>query len=152
MTALGDIFPDEWKEKLANENLKIGAVIRITVPDTTPPKIKRLVIVGIGDSKEKLISIFINSDINPSILNTPELQQLQHKLEKEKCPFLDHASYADCSKVKERDYSEIHKLLKGDTSTHLGQLNNEDLKAIKALLKSAKTIPVRTKKAYSLFI
>ncbi len=86
-------------------------MIRIAVPDTTPPKIKRLLIVGI-ENKNTIATIFINSEINPLVLNTVELQKLQYELTTINCPFLEHISYADCSKIKDRSYADILNLLK----------------------------------------
>lgn len=61
MQNFSDFFPDELKEQIANNNLKVGAVLRIPVSFTTPPKVKRLVIVGFI----ALASVLINSEINP---------------------------------------------------------------------------------------
>jgi hypothetical protein len=151
MSSLGEFFPEDYREKLALENLKKGAVIRVEVLDTVPPKIKRLIIVGIDESKTPIATIFINSEINPYVLATQELQKLQHRLESSRCPFLDHDSFADCSKIKERMYSEIFELIKDQPSAHMGELSQEDWDLIKNLLKSSRTIPIRIKKKYGLF-
>lgn len=152
MSVLGDAFPPEWRENLANENLKVGAVIKLKVPDTTPPKIKRLVVVGIDNTKVLLATIFINTEININVLNTPELQNLQYELTKTNCPYLDYNSFADCSKIRERNYSDILDFIKKNPGSHLGQLLDEDLSKVKALIKSARTIPVRLKKQFNLFL
>jgi hypothetical protein len=47
--------------------LKIGTVLRYFVKDTIPPKIKRLIIVGIDDELITTATIFINTEINPNI-------------------------------------------------------------------------------------
>lgn len=152
MSSLGDAFPPDWRENLAKENLKRGAVIRIAVPDTTPPKIKILIVVGIEDGNALLATVFINTDINPNVFNTIELQKLQLELTKSNCPYLDHNSYADCSKIRERSYTDILEVIKKNPSSHLGELNEEDFKRVKALIKSSKTISVRLKKKYGLFL
>jgi hypothetical protein len=152
MASLGDIFPDDWKESLANENLKPGAVIRIAVPDTTPPKIKFLLVVSIDGDKISIASLFINTDINPNVFNTPVLQSLQYLVKQDKNHFMDHNSYADCSKITPRNYSDIFGLVKKEPSCHLGQINDEDFKNIRSLLKATKTIPVRLKKQFGLFV
>lgn len=148
---LGDALPAEWRENLAKENIKSGAVIRIAVPDTTPPKIKFLLIVGLEDGKALLATVFINTEINPNVFNTPELQKLQLELTKLKCPYLGHDSYADCSKIRERNYIDILELIKKTPSSHLGQLNEDDFQKVKSLIKTSKTISIRLKKKYNLF-
>ncbi len=152
MTSLGNLFPDDLRKKLADENLKVGAVIRIPVTDTIPPKIKFLIIVGCEDSKVLLATVFINSEINLNILHTPELQNLQYKLSAAEFSFLHHDSYVDCSKIKERDYQAILNLIKNQPSVHVGQIDEQRLKAIRTLLRSAKTIPIRLKKKFGLLM
>lgn len=138
MSSLGDAFPDDLRENFANENLKVGAVIKVAVPDTTPPKIKILIVVGIESGKALLATVFVNTDINPNVLNTPELQKLQFALKLDNCPYLSYDSFADCSKMRERNYQDIFNLIKESPSRHLGRLNDDDLKRILALIKSAK--------------
>lgn len=151
MNSLGNLLPEEWRDKLADENLKVGAVIRVTVPDTTPPKIKILIIAGIDGEKVALATVFVNSEVNPNVINTEELQKLQMPLATINCPYLDHDSYADCSALKSRSLAEIHNLIRNNPACHLGHLTEPDLTKLLLLLKSAKTIPVRLKKQFRLF-
>ena len=148
--SLGDLFPQHLKKELASHNLKIGAVLRFFVPDTKPPKIKYLAIVGIDNEQYLLATIFINSEVNINVLNSPELRALQLLLAKQHCTFLDHDSYADCSKVQERNLTEIHDKLTETPGTHVGELNSLLLQEAIALLKGAKSISPKIKKKYGL--
>jgi hypothetical protein len=38
-----------------------------------------------------------------------------------------------------------------DSSVHLGELSNEDIGAVVDKIKNARTIPIKTKKKFSLF-
>lgn len=152
MATLGDFLPADWRESLANNNLKEGAVIRILVPDTTPPKTKLLIIISIEESRVLLASIFINTDINPNVLNTPDLESLQFPLLVERNQFLSHDSYADCSKITPRTYETVFNAVKNEPACHLGQLHDADFNSIRLLIKSTKTIPVRIKKQFGLFL
>jgi hypothetical protein len=152
MNALGGLFPEEWRENLADENLKTGAVLRFAVPDTTPPKIKILIVIGIDGEKVALATVFVNSQVNPNVLNTSELQRLQYLLTTTNFPFLMHDSFVDCSSLKARDYNSVKQLIKNDPASHLGNLLPEDLTKLIELVKSARTIPVRLKKQFRLFI
>lgn len=42
----------------------IGAVLRMMVIDTNPPKIKRFIIVGESDDSLTLASVYINTELN----------------------------------------------------------------------------------------
>jgi len=152
MANLGNFFPDDIKSDFASDKLKAGVVLRFFVTDTTPPKIKRIIIIAIEHSRILAATVFINSEINPAIFSSEELRKLQYKLEYAKCDFLDHDSYVDCSEIKERTADSLMKLLKSSPSVHLGELCTEEFKAIKELIKGARTIPVRIKKKFSLFL
>lgn len=151
MSPLGDQFPEEFKKKFAQQNLKIGSVIRAFVQDTNPPKIKRFIIIGISPDKLALGTLYINSEINPTVFHTEELRRLHIKFEVSGRDFLEHESYVDCSKIYEKAFDDIAELLIQDQSNHIGDLADSDLKLIKHTVKGAKTISVRTKKKYSLF-
>ena len=131
--------------------LKIGTVLRFYVTDTIPPKVKRLIIVGIDNELVTTSTIFINSEINPNVFTSEELKRLQYKLEANKCAFLDHDSYADCSDVRERKCQDILNLFSKSPQVNLGQLESNDLIQIRLLIKSAKTISVRIKKKFGFF-
>ncbi len=66
-------------------------------------------------------------------------------------PYLSHDSFADCSKVYEKDFDEILKVLENDASSLLGELSADDLRLVRQTIKTARTISVRVKKKYGLF-
>jgi hypothetical protein len=57
---LGDRFPKEYRESFCKQHLKIGAVLRLHVSQTTPPKIKRFVVLGINEDDVSVALLFIN--------------------------------------------------------------------------------------------
>jgi hypothetical protein len=151
MPPLGDAFPEEFRKQFAETNLTIGSVIKTFVTDTTPPKIKRFVILGISADKLAIGTLYINSEINPNLFPTVELKNLHLKLVKENREYLDHDSFLDCSKVYEKEYEDLLAVLQQDASCLIGQLSTDDLKLVKKTVKEARTIPVRTKKKFGLF-
>lgn len=152
MSSLGSFFPDDMRRKLANENLKIGSILRLMVTDTVPPKIKRLIVVGMDTEKVMLATVFINTEINPYIFNSKELQELQLPLESQEHDFLDHDSFVDCSKIQERKLAIILEAMTQDPSIHLGLLPDVNLKTIRVAISKSKTIAIRIKKKYGLFL
>jgi hypothetical protein len=150
MSSLGEKFPQAIRAELAKANLVPGAVIRIPVNDTTPPKIKYLVVISVDPDKFYFSTIFVNTEVNPNVFNTVELQNLQHYIEVKNCPFVETNCYADCSKIKERSHAEVTAYITKYPDAHLGQLPEDDFNKIRALLTNASTIPPFFRKKYGL--
>ncbi|TAG58975.1 MAG: hypothetical protein EAZ27_01130 [Cytophagales bacterium] len=148
MESLGNFFPHEVKKKFAINNLKPGSIFRLLVPDTTPPKEKFLILVGVESNNLLFASIFINSEINPNIFNSELLKSLHYQLKVENYSFLKRNSYADCSKITERKSEELMLILENNTQTFVETLNEIDFGNIKSILKSSTTINVVLKKKY----
>ncbi len=151
MPPLADAFSEEFRKQFAETNLKVGSVIKTFVTDTKPQKIKRFVILGISADKLAIGTLYINSEINPNLFPTLELQKLHLKLEKQDRDYIDHDSFLDCSKVYEKEYTDLLAVLQNDANCLIGQLSVDDLRLVKKTVKEARTIPVRTKKKFGLF-
>jgi hypothetical protein len=147
---LGDLFPDELKESFAKENLVPGAVIRMHVPDTNPPKIKRFVIVAEHNSDVVLATVFINSEINPNMFRSQELRNLHLPILENGRDYLDKDSFIDCSDIIVREKDVLFDKLKERPSQHIGKLSDSDLNDVLDKLQSAPTIPIRTKRDFNL--
>lgn len=150
--SLADHIPDELKEGFAARNIQIGSVIKVYVNDTNPPKEKRLILVGASWDKLHFASVFINTDINPNIFATQELIDLNYEMSAADCEFLDHDSFADCSKLKSRATSWLHSVVTDDPSRVLGTLSADQLQEIRNRIKSAPTISKNEKKNFGLLL
>lgn len=73
---LSNFLPDDFKKDFTSRNLKIGTVLRLSVKDTNPPKIKRFIVVGKTIDGLSLASVYINSQINLKVNWNIELQSL----------------------------------------------------------------------------
>ncbi|MHA8057172.1 hypothetical protein [Aquirufa nivalisilvae] len=149
--SLSEYFDDEIQKEYVKRSLKVGSVIKLFVKDTIPPKEKRFIIVGISPDKLVLATIFINTDINYFIQSTPELVNLQIKLESEGREYLDTDSHIDCSKLVERGYSEIENILFNKPDAIIGTLSEEDYFIIKSALISSKGIKGKHKKKFGFY-
>jgi hypothetical protein len=127
MPNIGDFFPDELKEQLADNNFKIGAVLKYHIDSITPPKPKRLIIVGFDDQKVALATVFINTEINPNVFPTQALRDLNLEFDTINRDYLDHKSYVNCSQIFEQDVESVKGLLITDPDVHIGELNSKDL-------------------------
>ncbi|MEY4203785.1 MAG: hypothetical protein RL013_1488 [Bacteroidota bacterium] len=151
MQLFGDFFPKETKEQLANENFQVGSVLKYYVDFTTPPKVKRLIIIGFDTEKVIFASVLINSEINPNVFQSKDLQDLHISLNSTGRDYLSHSSFVDCSNLIEQDIASIKKRLSEFPDMHIGSLSEEDLNKVKSKIKDAKTISLATKKKYNLF-
>ena len=60
---LGEFFPPEIRAASRERNLRPGAVFKIHVDSTNPPKIKRIVVLGVNEEHALIGHLFINSNI-----------------------------------------------------------------------------------------
>lgn len=138
---LGDKFPESTREEYSKRALSKGAVLRFFSRDIQNPKIKRLIVIGIADGAT-IGKVYINTG--------PQSAHNQIKLDASGRDYLDHDSYADCSRIYENDYAGLLTLIRDNPSCYLGQVCAEDLHRIQAELISAKTIPLKQKRRFGL--
>ncbi len=150
--SLADLIPEELRDGFAKRNIQIGSVIKVFITDTTPPKEKRLILVGASYDRLHFATIFINSEINQRIFHTQELVELNYEMYAKECAFLDYNSFADCSTIKSRPTAWFYEIIKKDPARVLGLVPEKDLYEIRVRIKSARTISPAVKKTFGLFL
>jgi hypothetical protein len=121
-------------------DLNVGAVVHFFDNASHHPKPKFSVIVGISDDTFCLGTVFVNTDINITHINSPELEKLHYKLnQKRYSNFLKHDSYVDCSDVKHRMRTSFLDEL-NYSGKIVGSLASDDLKNVLTLIMSSDTI------------
>lgn len=148
--SLGDAFPQNFRETFSNDKIKPGAVFRMYVEDTDPPKIKRFIILAINDDVSTVALFYINSEINPTMFQTEAMRKLHMPLDKSRFPFLDHDSFLDCSHLYERSINTLKNEFTHNLNIHLGQIGNIELEVIRKIASSSHTIERKLKKRYNL--
>jgi hypothetical protein len=146
ISPLGENFPEEYRRKFCQDHLKPAAVLRFQSFQTSPPKIKRCVVIALDDESESLALTFINSG-KPS---NPYLQPWQLLLECAGRGYLDHDSYLDCAQLYEESFVAVSRMLIRDVDVYLGRMSDGDFEKAKRLVLSAKSIPSKLKKKYGL--
>jgi hypothetical protein len=147
---LSDHFSDNQKADLAKDTfdkLEVGTVFFMPVKDTSPPKPKYFIVIGKNTDSCCFASIYINSEVNKKVNYTQELRDLHIPLLREMNPFLHHDSYTNCSKIHEKNYSDI---ISDDMNIIDGSVHADTLRIILDTLKNAKPIARALKKKYGL--
>ena len=150
MTDLSDLFPQSFRDDFAERNIQVGSVIRVFVKDTTPPKIKRFIVIGFSNDKVLLGTVFINSEINQNVFNTEYLKGLNIPLDSQIYDFVDHNSFVNCSDIQERSVVEIKNLLSNDPECSKGVVSEETMKIISTTLANASTISLNKKRKFGI--
>lgn len=152
MSSLGDALSGDTHAKLTEGLLCPGTVIQCFIEITTPPKYKRVIIVG-ADADSYVAIILVNSDINPNIHKPDRTLELQVPLKNDsQKTYLDHDSYADCSELYAWERPKIESKIHNSRSRVLGRLSEEDWSQIKQTLRDASTITPKMKKRFGLFV
>jgi hypothetical protein len=94
--------------------------------------------------------LYINSQINPNVFPTEELRSYHIPLDAEKCSFLDHDSYLDCSQILELPIDKIKDIHAGESDSYIGKLDEENIYIAIETVASAKTISKKTKRRFNL--
>ena len=134
-----------------DDRIAVGSVIRQFVTDTTPPKVKYFIIIGIDGNTIALGTVFINSKINSYFYDNPELLQLQIPISSSEYPILSWDSFIDCSDINTRKISEVLDCLDNDPRTgYCFSVTAEKLREIHTALDKSRKIPVHVKKKFGI--
>lgn len=139
---LGDSFTKEYRISFCNRHLKPGAIFRAHVPHTTPPKVKRFIVIAINEAIFSMGLLFINSQVNPNLRN------LNLFLTADQRTYLDNDSYLDCSRLYEWSLPLLRKKFVANPKIYLGHLCDTDMAKARQLVISAKTIERKLKQRY----
>lgn len=149
--SLGDHFPQDLQDDYLKRSLKVGSVLKLFVNDTTPPKEKRFIVIGLSEDKLSLASLYINSEVNTSINWSTEQQALQLEFTVYGREYLNRTSYIDCSKFNYRNTKEIEQAIEARPDAIIGELSSQDLELIITTIRLATTINGKYKKRYGIF-
>lgn len=148
MASLGDFFADNQKNAFAEQAVTIGSVVKVWLTWTTPPKEKRIIIVGTTATGDYLGVVLINSEINWNVNRNPDVIDFQYFLRAEDCEFLSHDSYADCLNLHEISRKQVVGEILDDLQKALGRVSDE---LFTEILTRVKTSPTMTQKARKRF-
>lgn len=149
MASLGDLFPPEWRAERASQQLEPGAVLRTWVENTTPPKVKRWIVVAATADQLLLGLVYINSEINPNIF--PERDRHLHvPMQPDERGLVDKPCFADCSTLQPMPLAKARALLTADPSCLLGHLRGHELGHMQQTVAGSRRLSVVEKKRFGL--
>ena len=87
-----------------------------------------------SDKKVKICSVFINSEIHPSLYHKKHLLELQYPVRKENCQFLKYDSFINCAYTNILIVEDIIHDITTKKSQIIGTLIEEDINEIRRLI------------------
>jgi len=130
--SLHDNLDSNFKSKLYLSILKKGDVLLKNFPESDHPKY--FIIAGMNDTKVFVCSIFINSEIHPSLQNKPKQLKLQIPIMKAKNKFLKYDSYANCAYPIKLDGNQLASQINDGICKTIGSIDSSDLVTIQQSL------------------
>jgi hypothetical protein len=130
---LGDFFPEDLQNSRFKDKIKIGSVLKYFVEDTTPPKYKRMIVLGISDEEISVATVYLNSELNTKVFKSKRMQALQIPIKQEKREYLEHDSYIDCSFLHIKQIDKLDEEFKNNRLESLGEVSEDDFNLIKCL-------------------
>lgn len=133
--SLGDLLGDLDKGKLFRESIHVGDVFLKSFEGIDHPKF--FIVAGISQDKVCLCTVYINSNIHPSILKKQYLLDLQVPLKKSTNPFLKYDSFANCSTIIPLQSEPLSKWMADKSCKVIGCVFKNDLSLIVKTLKKS---------------
>lgn len=120
-----DSLSSEVKTKLFQTTLVRGAVFLNKFESIDHPKF--FIVAGLSEDKIFTCSVYINSNIHPSIMNKQEQLNLQVPIKNAKYKFLSHDSFVCCSTPIPIKTECISAWIENKSCQIKGQIDEEDL-------------------------
>lgn len=133
--SLGDLLGDLDKSKLFKESLNSGDVFLKEFEGIDHPKF--FIVAGICIDRVFLCSVYINSNIHPSLMSRQNLLELQIPLKKSNNPFLKYDSFANCSSPIPMEVEPLSDWIADNSCKVIGTVFQKDLILIVEALKNS---------------
>lgn len=133
--SLGDLLGNSDKSKLFKMSLNTGDIFLKEFEGVEHPKF--FIVAGICQDRIFLCSIYINSNIHPSIMRKQHLLELQIPLKKQNNPFLKYDSFANCSNPIPMESEPLSEWISDNSCKVIGSIHKPDLTSIIDALKNS---------------
>lgn len=143
MTNIGDLLGDAADELLQSSInigdvhlLNLGPTNGITPKNGDSTRNKFFIVLGFDNEGNVIGGLVINSKINHHL--PPNVTDYQLPITIKQCPFLQHNSFVNCSKII------VAKRTKFNKNTYRGEISDDDL--MKLIIDTVKESPTVNKK------
>lgn len=133
-----------------SQQLVVGTVIRSFVTDTTPPKYKYWIIVGVTAEEVELATVYINTRPNDFILRNPTLSEAQFPITADSRRLVEYNCYANCSELKRKGAADIQQLIDEHPEYVRGELYPEEIDHMLKLVRESPNISNRDKRRFGI--
>lgn len=128
MSSIGDLLGESEKSKLLKQSLSVGDVFLKRFQGIEHKKL--FIIAGISNDSVFLCSVYINSNIHPSIMQKQHLLELQVPLRKVNNSFLKYDSFANCSNHIPMESNSLNEWILDKSCKVIGFIYHEDLEKV----------------------
>ncbi len=133
--SLGDLLENVDKSNLFKHSLSAGDVFLKEFEEIDHPKF--FIVAGVSRDKIFLCSIYINSNIHPSVMRRQHLLELQIPLKQSNNPFLKYDSFANCSTPIPMESESLGQWIANNSCKVIGSVFQDDLKLIVDAIKNS---------------
>lgn len=148
---LREYLPLHLQRAHAVPSLENGVILKIYLTIVTPPKFKRVIIVGESPDQSQLAIVYINSKINKRVHKTREARRQQKYFDTKDREYLDKPSFVDCTKLVMIEKTKVQKVVRKKPSRVIGWLSNPDFDILKEKILASTTIKGKYKNKFGFY-
>lgn len=148
---LREYLPPHIQMRHAVPSIETGVILKVYLTITTPPKEKRIIIVGESPDKSQLAIVYINSKVNKRVHKTRKARKQQKYFDSEDRDYLDRPSYVDCTQLVMIEKTKIKKAVRKKPSRVIGWLSNPDFDILKKKILASTTIKGKYKNKFGFY-
>jgi hypothetical protein len=126
----GGSLDKDGLKKLFSSTMSLGDVLLKEFPEADHEKF--FIIAGMSKDRVFICSVFINSNIHPSIFNKQELLNLQVPLKRSENPYLKYDSFANCSYPIPLEVTQIAQQIAEGKCKVIGAVTQDDLENVRS--------------------
>lgn len=148
---LKEYLPLSLQYKHSVPSIEAGVVVKMFVPTVTPPKYKRVIVVGLSPDGLQAAFVYINSKINKRVHCKRKAQKQQKYLDSTNRDYLDRPSYVDCTQLVTIEKEKIINAVRKCPSQLLGWTSPYDFNLLKDSILSSPTIKGKYKNKFGFY-
>lgn len=148
---LKEYLPPLIQLQHAVPSIETGVVVKVHLSTVSPPKEKRLIVVGESPDRSQVALVYINSKLNKKVHRKRKAQKLHKFFEAKDRDFLDWSSYVDCTQLIMIEKDKIKQAVVKSPSRVIGWISDFDFNSLKNLILISTTIKAKYKNKFGFY-